>query len=63
MATYSSMPWTSVWPNLNAAVAKELRMLGLMAASYLVLRLGPASGRMSSSSMKCAPSTPGSHSL
>ena len=51
-----------VWPNLKAAVAKELRMVGLMVESYLLLY--PArTGRMSSSSMYSTPRMIGSHSL
>ena len=51
-----------VWPNLKAAVAKELSMEGLMEGSYRLL-YPSITGRMSSSSMYSTPTTIGSHSL
>ena len=37
LVSYSSIPWIRVCPNLNAAVANELRIVGLTLASYLLL--------------------------
>ena len=60
--SYSSIPCTRVWPNLKAAEANTLVMVGLTVGSYLVL-YPYGTGRMSSWPMKSVPRTIGSHSL
>lgn len=51
-----------MWPNLKAAVAKLLRIVGLIFALYLLLWPW-LKGKMSNSDMKSVPITTGSHSL
>ena len=55
-------PCMSVCPNLKAAVAKALVMVGLTPGSYL-LEWAWLGGAMSRRAMVSAPSTRGSHSL
>ena len=52
----------SVCPNLKAAVAKLLRIVGLILALYFWL-CPWLTGNMPSSAMKSVPTTTGSHSL
>ena len=51
-----------MWPNLKAAEAKTLVMVGLIVGSYLVL-CPYGTGRMSSWAMKSVPRIIGNHSL